>query len=222
MRRPVVTRHLSPTFVVACGALLFSLSGTGLADIAQLGRNTVGSPQLRPGAVTTPKIRGAAVTTVKLRNGAVTLDKLAANARVPGPRGAAGPPGTAGPPGPPGAPANLADGSITTAKLANNAVTSAKLATDAVTADKLGVFLKTTSVSVGGANHGGVNTPCGSNGKIMGGGAWWQGAETAAQAKNLHIVESYPDPPFRWSVIGYNGTGAARTLNIYLVCVRGA
>jgi hypothetical protein len=215
-------RRPSASMVVACGALLLSLTGTGLADVAALGKNTVGTPQLRTGAVTAPKMRSGAVTTAKLRNNAVTLVKLAPNARIAGP---SGPEGPAGPPGPPGAPANLTDGSISTTKLADAAVTSTKLANGSVTAGKLAsFFVRTVTVNIGIASFGGVNAPCGSGGRIVSGGASWDPiVATNADAKNLHIVRSYPgDDSSRWSVTAYNGTGGVRKLVVYLLCLKNA
>ena len=100
MRRLI--RRPSASMTVACLALFLALSGTGVADITQLARNTVGTPQIRNGAVTTPKVRNASITTAKVRNRAITLAKLAPNARVPGPQGPAGPAGAAGATGPAG------------------------------------------------------------------------------------------------------------------------
>ena len=111
--------------VVACFALLVALGGTSVAAVNQLGRNSVGTPQLRTGAVTTPKLRNGAVTTPKLRNGAVVAAKIRRNSvtslhvrnrsltradfapgQLPagptGPQGPAGPAGAAGPAGPAG------------------------------------------------------------------------------------------------------------------------
>jgi hypothetical protein len=209
----------SPALVVAGGALFLSLTGTGLADIAQLGRGSVGAPQLQTGAVTTPKIRKAAVTTAKLRNGTVTLSKLAASARVPGPRGPAGAQGPAGPQGPPGPGATVGDGSITTAKLASAAVTEAKLANLAVTASKLVVNVTSSGSSVIAAGTAfTVTSSCGAGAKVLGGGLNWTPALSNAQSKETHIVQSYPSSASAWTVRGYNGTGGPLTMSRYLVC----
>ena len=195
--------------VVACGALFLASTGTGLADIAQLARNSVGTPQLRNNAVTTPKIRNNSVTTAKLRNRAVTLTKLAPNARIPGPQGPAGPQGPPGPQGPAGAPVDLADGSITSAKLAANAVTAGKVPTTTAASNVL--------IPTGTAGSGGVTCPNG--GKIVSGGSSWIGPITAVQAAQLHIVQSYPSLPSQWGVRAYNNTGSNRTLNVWGVCI---
>jgi hypothetical protein len=215
MRRPAPLP--SPTFVVACGALLLSLTGTGLADIAQLGRNAVGTAQLRPGAVTTPKIRNSAVTTAKLRNRSVTLGKLAVNARVPGPRGPEGP---AGPPGPPGPPVNLADGSVTTLKLADGSVTAAKLANNAVTASKIGVTYRSRIVNAADGSYVLTTQACNPNEKLIGGGAHWSGGFNPTSAEGTHLLISNRVGG-GWQGAGINGSGSQRSLTVTAICVVG-
>ena len=85
----------------------------GATAFAALGKNTVGSKQLKKNAVTTKKIKNNAVTTPKIKNGAVTAAKLAAGAVTVG------------------------AGSITNEKLANGSVTNDKLAEGAVTGNKI-------------------------------------------------------------------------------------
>lgn len=58
---------------------VFLILGGGAA-YAALGKNTVGTKQLKKNAVTTQKVKNGAVTTGKLANGAVTSEKLADNA----------------------------------------------------------------------------------------------------------------------------------------------
>lgn len=52
--------------IVAIIAVVLSLAGTAYAGI-QIGRNSIGSFQLRDGAVTTAKLRNGAVTAAKLK-----------------------------------------------------------------------------------------------------------------------------------------------------------
>jgi hypothetical protein len=88
----------------------------GATAFAALGKNTVGSKQLKKNAVTTKKIKNNAVTTPKIKNGAVTGPKLAAGAVGGG---------------------SLANGSITNEKLAEGAVTGNKIAGGTVTKGNL-------------------------------------------------------------------------------------
>jgi hypothetical protein len=55
-----------PALIIAFIALLLSLAGTTYAGV-QIGRNSVGTFQLRDGAVTAAKLREGAVTAAKLR-----------------------------------------------------------------------------------------------------------------------------------------------------------
>ena len=63
----------SPALIVAIIALIAALTGTAYAA---LGKNSVGSKQLKKNAVTTAKIKNGAVTTAKLKNNAVTTAKI--------------------------------------------------------------------------------------------------------------------------------------------------
>lgn len=213
--------------VLGSAALFLALTGTSFADVAQLARNSVGTPQLRNNAVTTPKLRNASVTTAKLRNAAVTtpkirnnavtLAKLAPSARIPGPQGPAGP---QGPPGPPGAPVDLADGAVTTAKLANNAVTTAKLANDAVRASKLAVTRRANGLFVAAGTTVSIQQLCLAGEKVVGGGATWSGSFTNAQAQVTQTINSRPTVPQQgWEARGFNGGGAQRAFTVYALCV---
>ena len=88
--------------VVACIALLVALSGTGLAAVAALPINSVGTAQLKRNAVTNPKLAANAVTGVKVRNGSLRRTDFAAGQIPAGPAGPAGATGPTGPTGPQG------------------------------------------------------------------------------------------------------------------------
>ena len=55
--RKLLRRRPSPAMVVACIALLVALSGTGLAAVAALPINSVGTVQLKSNAVTSAKVK---------------------------------------------------------------------------------------------------------------------------------------------------------------------
>ena len=86
----------SPATVIASLALLVALTGTSVAAISQIPRNSVGSAQLKANSVTNAKLASNAVRSAEVRNGSL----LRADFR-PGqiPVGPAGPQGPAGPPG---------------------------------------------------------------------------------------------------------------------------
>lgn len=63
----------SPAMIVAVIALVAALTGTAFAA---LGKNSVGSKQLKKNAVTAAKIKGNAVTEAKIRNSSVSTGKL--------------------------------------------------------------------------------------------------------------------------------------------------
>lgn len=65
----------SPALIVAIIALIAALTGTAWAA---LGKNSVGSKQLKKNAVTSAKIKNNAITTAKVKNGAITGAKVQA------------------------------------------------------------------------------------------------------------------------------------------------
>jgi len=93
-------RRPSPALVVACLALLIALSGTSIAAISQVARNSVGTAQLKDNAVTSAKLKNNAVNSEKVRNRSLLAIDFA---RGQIPQGPAGPTGPAGPAGPTGA-----------------------------------------------------------------------------------------------------------------------
>jgi Collagen triple helix repeat (20 copies) len=83
----------SPALLVACIALLVSFTGTGVAAVSQLAKNSVGTPQLKINAVTSPKVK----------NGSLLRADFKAGQLPRGPQGVRGPAGPAGPTGAAGA-----------------------------------------------------------------------------------------------------------------------
>lgn len=68
-----IRKQLSPGLVLGVVAVFLVLGG---GAYAALGKNSVGSKQLKKNAVVTSKIKKNAVTTAKIRNGAVTGAKV--------------------------------------------------------------------------------------------------------------------------------------------------
>jgi hypothetical protein len=85
-------RRPSPSMVVASLALLFALTGTGIAAVAALPRNSVGTRQLRSNAVVSSKVRNHSLLARDFKSGQLPR----------GPAGPAGPAGSTGPAGPTG------------------------------------------------------------------------------------------------------------------------
>jgi hypothetical protein len=86
----------SPALVVACLALLVSLTGPGIAAVEQLvPRGSVGTGQLKNNAVTGAKVRNGSLIRADFKAGQVPRG-------LRGPAGPTGPPGATGPAGPPG------------------------------------------------------------------------------------------------------------------------
>ena len=94
MRR-FLTRRPSPALVVSTLALLFALTGTGIAAVAALPRNSVGTAQLRNNAVTSSKVRNRSLLARDFKRGQLPRGPI-------GPAGQPGAPGSPGPMGPTG------------------------------------------------------------------------------------------------------------------------
>ena len=85
----------SPSLVISTLALLFALTGTGIAAVAALPRNSVGTRQLRNNAVVSSKVRNHSLLARDFRRGQLPRGRT-------GPAGPAGPAGQTGPAGPAG------------------------------------------------------------------------------------------------------------------------
>ena len=90
---------------VMASLAVFLVLGGGAA-FAALGKNTVGTKQLKKNAVTTAKIKNETVTSGKIKNGAVVNGKLGSGAVSTD---------------------KIADSAVTTVKIANDAVTGDKV-----------------------------------------------------------------------------------------------
>jgi hypothetical protein len=86
-------RSLSPAMVVACVALFVALTGTSVAVVSALPKNSVGTAQLKNGAVTSVKVKAGSLKASNFATGQLP-------AGTAGPAGPAGPAGAAGAPGP--------------------------------------------------------------------------------------------------------------------------
>src|SRR4029078_4335690 len=93
-------RRPSPAMVVACLALLVALGGTGMAAATQLGRNSVGTLQLKDAAVSNPNTTNNPANSAKVAHRSLPPPACARGQRPAGPVGPQGPAGAAGPAGP--------------------------------------------------------------------------------------------------------------------------
>ena len=203
-------RKPSPAMIVACLALLVALSGTGMAAATQLGRNSVGTLQLKDSAVTNAKLRNNAVNSAKVAARSLLRSDFAPGqlpAGPVGPQGPAGPAGAAGATGPAG-PAGVV-GPVT--------VRQASVAVPGSASDKPtpNTFWVTRT----------VNTNCNSGEKAMSAGTGW-----SADADDLELATVYMKPVIasNGAVTGFTAKGAnnARdgenhTFTLYVLCYTG-
>jgi hypothetical protein len=123
-------KHLTYSNVISTLCLFLLLGGGAAVAAGGLGKNTVGTKQLKPNAVTAAKIKNGAVNGRKIGSGAVTAAKLAANSVASG---------------------ALQDGSVIAAKLAKNSVTNAAITNGTVGTGKLGSKVVTAAKLADGA-----------------------------------------------------------------------
>jgi hypothetical protein len=93
---PERSRLPSPAIVIASIALLVALTGTSVAAIAQLPRNSVGAAQLKANSVTNPKLATGSVRSAEVLNGSLRRVDFRPGEIPPGPTGPQGPPGISG------------------------------------------------------------------------------------------------------------------------------
>ncbi len=197
--RTLLRRRPSPAMVVACIALLVALSGTGLAAVAALPINSVGTAQLKSNAVTNAKIAANAVTGVKVRNGSLRKADFAAG-QIPA--GAAGPAGATGPTGAAPAP----QGVIGALQLRQQSISIASLAPS-----QNGMY-----------NTDDVTQNCNAGQKAILGGTGWN---PDTDDRELFVVEMRPNVNPAGEVIGYtakggNDSGASSTFTLYVLCYK--
>jgi hypothetical protein len=200
-------RRPSAALVVSIVALAVALTGTAYAG-AVLGRNSVGTKQLRKNAVTTAKIHNGAITAKKLKKG--LLVPHATRADVANSAGAA-----------------LSAGHASSADSATNAshAANADNATTAGSAAGLTGVNVVRSASLtnpaGQQTFGQADCPAGQF--VIGGGAWTDG--TIAEAVNSswptrqNAADAAPDA---WGVWMNNNEANDNQFSVYAVCVSGA
>ncbi|HEY7256651.1 MAG TPA: hypothetical protein VH476_08190 [Solirubrobacterales bacterium] len=100
--------RLNYSNLTATIALILAVGGAGAVAAGSIGKNSVGTKQLKNNAVTAKKIRNGAVTPGKMANGSVTNAKIQGSAVTSD---------------------KIADGSVTNAKIQGGAVTGDKVDT---------------------------------------------------------------------------------------------
>lgn len=93
--RKILSRRPSPALVISTVALLFAMTGTGIAATQLAPRNSVGNASLRANAVTSIKVKNGSLLARDFRSGQLPRGPRGFD----GPAGPAGPAGAAGPSG---------------------------------------------------------------------------------------------------------------------------
>jgi hypothetical protein len=209
---------------VALLALFVALTGTSIAAVSALPKNSVGARELRNGAVGTKELKGRSVTFGKIAPGAITsgvvqngsltladFDQRQLPTGPIGPVGPAGPIGPAGPPGPPGP--TGAPGAPGPRGPAGSLLGAIRVPTENIVVNDA-PGSGTTSADVG--------QMCARGERAISAGTSWS---AAGAADVLYTVELRPLLDRRGIVMGYqasgaNGTGTQRTFTLYVLCYR--
>jgi hypothetical protein len=190
-------RHLpipSAGLMVAIVALVVAVSGSAYAA-STLGKNSVGTKQLKKGAVTSKKIKANAVTSGKIKPGSIGSKKLKSTLVVPNANHA-----------------NTAD-NATNATTASNATALAKV-----------TYLETTSITASNApaagtpasTFGAVNCPTGT--QAIGGGFFTSSTgEEISESQPSGATATKPATGWEGFIDNFN-TAGTQTFNVWAIC----
>ena len=206
---------------VALVALFLALTGTSIAAVSTLPKNSVGARELKDGSVGTKELKGRSVTFGKIAAGAITSGVVQNGSltmadfdhhQLPtgpiGPVGPAGPIGPAGPPGPTGAPGSKGERGTPGGLLG------------AIRVPTENIVINDSPVS--GTTSADVGQMCARGERAISAGTSWS---AAGATDVLYTVELRPILDRRGVVMGYqasgaNGTGTQRTFTLYVLCYR--
>jgi hypothetical protein len=188
--------RLSPAIAISALALAVSLSGTAVATVAALPRNSVGTVQLRSSAVVSAKVRNGSLARADVRGGQVSAGPT-------GPQGPAGPVGPSGPAGSQGPKGDRGDASIVATFVAGCAPVPTYFG------GHTGSYLTGSCA---------IACPAGSHAISV--GASWD-AQPDDQETWLSSIRPVVDPSgavTRFDVRGGNDSGSGRTLRAHVLC----
>jgi hypothetical protein len=209
---------------VALVALFVALTGTSIAAVSALPKNSVGSRELKNGAVGTKELKGRAVTAGKIAPGAVTGGLVRngslravdfGHGQLPvgtiGPVGPAGPIGPAGPPGPKG---DKGDRGPKGDRGAPGSLGSISVPTQSI--------VVSDAAPAGTWSSNAVRQHCRRGERAISAGTSWG---SAGAGDMLATVELKPILDRRGAVVGFdargsNATGSARTFTLHVLCYR--
>ena len=198
--RKILRRRPSPAMVVACLALLVALTGTSVAAVNQLGRNTVGPLQIKNGAVTNPKLRNNAVTSAKVANRSLLRSDFAPGQLPAGPTGPQGPVGPAGPAGAAGPAGTIG----------------------AITVRSASVTIDNTTATNGQYTTRSVDALCSSGELSISGGTGWSDTNNDLElfTGRLTPIQNSSNQVVGWRGVGGNDSGQTSTFTVYALCYR--
>lgn len=208
-----IRKRLTYANVMSTIAVFLVLGGGAALAAGKLGKNSVGTKQLKNNSVTTAKIKNEAVTEAKLAGNAVSSAKLA-NGAVIGGKVAEGAISTGNLANKAVTEAKLADKAVSAGKLADGAVTSSKIGNGAVIASKLGTInVRENTEPVAAGSQDLVGSGCNSGEVLLSIGYLW----------NTNAAGLYVEKMFRFLngafVEATNTTGATHEVTVQAACL---
>jgi hypothetical protein len=191
----LLRRRPSPALVIASLALLVALSGTGIAAVNALPRNSVGNAQLKNSSVTTIKVKDGSLLRRDFRAGDVPAGPPGAQ----GPAGPAGPKGEKGDKGDPGVVGDL----------------TFRQSTVDVPGD--------ATPGNGSFNSRSVQVNCSSDEKGITGGSNWSGESDSAALHTVLSTPTYDNSSKKitgWRGRGGNDTSSTKTFTVVVLCAK--
>jgi hypothetical protein len=218
-----IRKRLTYANVMSTIAVFLVLGGGAAFAAGKLGKNSVGTKQLKSNSVTTAKIKNEAVTEAKLAGNAVSAAKLADGAVVSG-KVANGAISTGAIADKAVTETKLADKAVTEAKLADKAVGAGKLAENAVTSSKIGngaviasklgtINVRENTESVAAGSQKLVGSGCNSGEVLLSIGYLW---ETNTPGLYIEKMFRFLGGAF---VEATNTTGATHEVTVQAACL---
>lgn len=210
-----IRRRLTYANVMSTIAAFLAIGGASAFAAVHLGRNSVGTEQLKWNSVTSGKLAPEAVRAGRLAKDSVAADRLRRNSVGPGklaPEAV-----HAGRLAKNSVVSNrLRDNSVNASKIVDGTVGTKELADGAVSASKLGAInVRAASAWIGANSTGQVNSPCKTGERLIGSGAYW-----SPVADNGHSIESMFDYAGNTAVVrGNNVTAKASVLTVQAICL---
>lgn len=212
-----ISKRLTYANVMSTVAAFLALGGASAFAAVQIGKNSVGTEQLKRNAVTPGKLAPEAVRAGRLAKNSIATNRLRRNSVTPGklaPEAV-----RAGRLAKNSVVSNrLRDGSVSAAKVVKGAIGGEQLAEGAVSASKLGpINVRTNGSWIGANTTGQAASQCAAGERLIGTGAYWN--PTASNGHSIESIFAYAGNTV--VVRANNATASPSVLTVQAICLGG-